>query len=60
MRRWHRPLIKAARFVVADAIELKLGTHVPLGDRYLETKFCHHMIPGLATRGRYVKTEKMQ
>ena len=48
-----------ARFVTAKAIELKLGTHVPLGDRYSETKLRPHIILGLATRGLYVKTEKV-
>ena len=48
-----------ARFVTAEAIELKLSTHVPLGDRYSETESRPHIIPGLATRGRYVKIEKV-
>ena len=49
-----------ARFVTAGAIDLKLGTHVPLGNRNSETKFRLFLIPGLATRGPNVKTEKMR
>ena len=44
-----------ARFVTANAIELKLGTHVPLGNSYLETKSRTDIIPNVATRGQYVK-----
>ena len=50
-----------ARFVTAKATELTLGIHVPLhvGDSYSETYLRHHMIPGLATRGHDVKTQKL-
>ena len=37
------------------AIELKLGTRVPLGNSYLETKSRTDIIPHVATRGQYVK-----
>ena len=49
-----------ARFVTVDTIDFKLHTYIPLGDRYSETESRPHMIPGLATRGRYVKIEKVQ
>ena len=49
-----------ARFVTAKAIDLKLSAHVALGDRYSETKFRSFLIPGFATRGPNVKTEKMR
>ena len=51
MRRRHRQLTMVARFVTADATELKLATDVPLGDSYSETESRSDMIPGLATRG---------
>ena len=44
---------------MADSIELKLGTRVPLDDHYFETKSRSHIIPYLATRGQYVKTQKI-
>ena len=56
---WHHSLTRVARFVMANAIELKLHTHVPLGDRYSETEPRPHFISGLATRGQYVKTQKV-
>ena len=59
MRRRHRPLTMVARFVTADAIELKLHTHVPLGECYLDTELQLHIIPRLATRWQYVKTQKV-
>ncbi len=48
-----------ARFVTADAIDFKLHVHVPLGYPYLGTKSRLSIILGLATRGLYVKTEKV-
>ena len=54
------PLIMVARFVTAIAIVTKLDTYVALGDLYFKTKSWRHLIPRLATRGRYVKTQKMQ
>ena len=59
MRRRHRQLKMVARFVTTDAFELKLATYVPLGDSYSETKSRPDLIPGLATRGQYVKTQKV-
>ena len=56
---WHHSLTRVARFVMANAIELKLHTHVPLGDHYSETQPRHHIIPRLATRGQHVKTQKV-
>ena len=53
----HRPSIMVARFVTAIATVTKLGTYVSLGDLYFETKWWCDMISGLATRGRYVKTQ---
>ena len=47
-----------ARFVTANATELKLATDVPLGDSYSETLSRSVLIPGFATWGRYVKTQK--
>ena len=47
------------RFVTANAIELKLATDVPLGDSHSETESRSDLIPGLATRGQYVKTQKV-
>ena len=57
--RWHRQLKMVARFVTTNATELKLGTQVPLGDSYSETELRSDLITGLATRGRYVKTQKV-
>ena len=48
-----------ARFVTVEATELKLGTYVPLGGPYLETKSRADIITRLATRGHYVKSEKL-
>ena len=48
-----------ARFVTAIATVTKFDTYVALGDLYFGTKSWRHMIPGLATRGRYVKTQNM-
>ena len=59
MRRQHRQLKMVARFVTANATELKLGTQVPLGNSYFESESRSDLIPGLATRGRYVKTQKV-
>ena len=59
MRRRHRQLKMMAHFVMANAIELKLHSQVPLGDHYLKTKHRPDIIPYLATRGRYVKTQKV-
>ena len=59
MRRRHRQLQMVARFVTANAIKLKLATDVPLSDSYSETELRSDLIPGLATRGRYVKTQKV-
>ena len=46
-----------AHFVTAIATVAKLDICVALGDLYFETKLLPHKIPGLATRGRYVKTQ---
>ena len=51
MRRRHRQLKMMARFVTANATELKLGTQVSLGDSYSETESWSDLISGLATRG---------
>ena len=59
MRRRHRQLTMVARFVTADATELKLATDVPLGDSYSDIESRSDLILGLATRGRYVKTQKV-
>ena len=59
MRRQHRQLKMVARFVTANATELKLATDVPLGNSYSETEPQPDLISGLATRGRYVKTQKV-
>ena len=59
MRRRHRPLIKTARFLMRGAIEFKLHTHLPLDDHYSETEWRLHFISRLATRGQYVKTQKV-
>ena len=59
MRRQHRQLKMVARFVTANATELKLATDVPLGDSYSDIESRSDLIPGLATRGRYVKTQKV-
>ena len=59
MRCWHRQLKMTARFVTTNATELKLATNVPLGDSYPETESWSDLILGLATRGQYVKTQKV-
>ena len=59
IRRRHRQLTMVARFVTADATELKLATDVPLGDSYSDIESRSDLILGLATRGRYVKTQKV-
>ena len=59
MRCWQRQLKIVARFVTANTTELKLATDVPLGDSYSETEARSDLISGLATRGRYVKTQKV-
>ena len=55
--RRHPPTMMAC-FVTAEGNDLKLGTCVPLGDLYLETKLWQHTIPGSATRGLDVKNRK--
>ena len=56
----HRPSVMGARFKTAIAIVTKLSTYVALDDLYFETKYWRHMIPGLVTRVRNMKTQKMQ
>ena len=60
VRRRPSASVSRARFVTAGATTLKLGTLVPLGKMTLETKFRSGLILGLATRGRKVKTQKVQ
>ena len=49
-----------ARFVMDKAIDLKLGTYIPLGDPYSETMWQTNLMHGLVTRWRYLKTQKMR
>ena len=60
VRRRRRPSsVYKARFVTAGATDLKLCTHVLLGETTLETKFCFDLIPGLATRGQKPKIQEV-
>ena len=47
-----------ARFVLAKAIDLKIGTHVALSDPYPGTKWRLDPIHGFDTRGPKVKNRK--
>ena len=47
-----------ARFVLAKAIDLKIGTYIPLGDPYPGMKWRLDSIHGFATRGPKVKNRK--
>ena len=48
-----------ARFLIAEAKDLKLASYVALGMEALETKFRVDSIIDLATRGPNVKTQKV-
>ena len=52
--------VSRARFVTAEGLELKLGTHDPLGKNSYHTKFRSDLIPGLATRGQKAKSQKVE
>ena len=43
---------------MGQAIDLKLGTHIPLGDPYAETKWWSYLIYGFATRWPNVENRK--
>ena len=47
-----------ACYVTAIATVTELGTYVALGNLYIETESWHHMVPGLATRGRNLKIQR--
>ena len=49
--------IMVERFVTAIATVTKLDTYVALGDLYFKTESWPHIISGLATKGRNVKTQ---
>ena len=53
-------LTVVARFVTAEANDLKLATNVALGKGTLEKKFRPHSIYDLAARGPNMKTQKLQ
>ena len=53
-------LTVVARFVTAEANDLKLATNVALGQGTLEKPFRPDSIYDLATRGPNVKTQKVR